>query len=120
VTAAEALRELAGADVVAFGPVGFAATTLPATRAYEAVADEIDEGRGADLRPYLDRLLTEGPPAAKVYAATLLDRLDAGAGREAWRLLAGDQREITTFTGCVMNRTTLSEYATGRASDPTA
>jgi hypothetical protein len=107
-----ALRELSRADVVAFGPVGFAATTLPVTEAYERLAHAVSAD-GVDLRPHLDRLLAEATPAGKAYAATLLTRLDADAGREAWRSLATDPSEITTFIGCVMNRTTLAEYAAG-------
>ncbi|HYN97643.1 MAG TPA: hypothetical protein VES42_27710 [Pilimelia sp.] len=107
-----ALRELSSADVVAFGAVGFAASTLPVTRAYQRLAEAL--GGEVDLRPHLDRLLAEGTPAGKAYAATLLDKLDHDAGRAAWRSLATDRAEITTFTGCLMNRTTLAEYAADR------
>jgi hypothetical protein len=111
-TVDEALRELAGADVVAFGPVGFAAAVLPATRAYQTVADAIEDGAG--VRPRLERLLAEATPAGRAYAATLLGRLDPGAGRAAWRTLATDPAEITTFMGCVMNRESLGAYAGAR------
>jgi hypothetical protein len=109
-----ALRELARADVLAFGPVGFAATVLPVTRAYQSLmeaarVDGVDGPHG--VRPYLDRLFTEGSPAGRAYAATLLDRLDPDAGRSAWRALAADPAELTTFDGCVLRRTTLAEYA---------
>jgi hypothetical protein len=105
-----ALRELAHADVLAFGPVGFAATVLPATSAYHELSDAADAD-GTDVRPYLDRLLAEGSPAGRAYAATLLARIEPDAGRSVWRSLAVDTAELTTFEGCIMRRTTLAEYA---------
>jgi len=107
----EALRELGEADVLAFGPVGFAATVLPVTVAYQTLADRLRADGGADLVPHLDRLVAEASPAGKVYAATLLAEVDPNAAREAWRRLAADRAEFTTFSGCVMNRTSLAEYA---------
>jgi hypothetical protein len=108
-----ALRELAHADVLAFGPVGFAATVLPATSAYRQLSAAADAAAadGTDVRPYLDRLLAEGSPAGRAYAATLLARIEPDAGRSVWRSLAVDTAELTTFEGCVMRRTTVAEYA---------
>jgi hypothetical protein len=110
---AGALRELTRADVLAFGPVGFAATTLPVTRAFEQLADIAARGE-TDIRPHLDRLLAEGSPAGRAYAATLLARIDPDAGRSAWRALAADRAEVTTFDGCIMRTLTLAEYASVR------
>jgi len=107
-----ALRELVHADVLAFGPVGFVATVLPVTLAYRALS-EAAEADDTDVRPYLDRLLAEGSPAGRAYAATLLARIEPDAGRSVWRSLAADRAELTTFEGCVMRRTTLAEYAAG-------
>jgi len=114
----EALRELAEADVLAFGPVGFAGTTLPVTRAYQRIAESLHTG-DTDLVPHLDRLVAEGSPAGKVYAATLLAELDPTAAVAAWRALAADPAEFTTFSGCVMNRTSLAEYAAGNLAPGT-
>lgn len=105
-----ALRELAGAEVVAFGGVGLMNRVLPATEAFQALADLVDRD-GEGLRPRLDRLVEHASPAGKVYAASLLARIDPAAARRAWRRLAGDHSELTTFSGCVMNKTTLAEYA---------
>ena len=58
-------------------------------------------------------MLAEGTPAGRAYAATLLAGLDPDAGRSAWRSLATDPAELTTFNGCVMRRITLAEYAAG-------
>jgi hypothetical protein len=101
------LKLLAKADTVAFGPVGFAARTLPATEAYDRLAEVRDPG----LRPKLERLVAKATPAGKVYAALLLRRLDPEAGRRAWQRLAADRAEVSTFSGCVGGRTTLAEYA---------
>src|SRR3954452_11107648 len=101
------LKELEKADVVAFGGVGFAGQTLPVTAAYDAIAGHLS----AELRPKLDRLLKKATPEGKVYAASLLTRLDPAAGREAWDKLAHDAAKVDTFTGCIKARTTLAEYA---------
>jgi hypothetical protein len=105
-----AVRDLAKADVVAFGGVGLVGRILPATEAYQSVVDEIEK-RPDEVRPEIEWLLANGSAAGKAYAATLLERLDPAAGQSAWRSLAGDPSEFTTFQGCIMNRTTLGEYA---------
>jgi hypothetical protein len=104
------LKELETADVVAFGGVGFAGEILPVTRAYDAVVDQLSPA----LRPKLDRLLDRATPAGKVYAATLLSRLDPPAGYAAWQRLTRDSSTVSTFTGCIKGRTTLSEYASSQ------
>jgi hypothetical protein len=107
------LKALAKADTVAFGPVGIAATVLPATQAFD---DLVEAGRGdpAGLVPRLERLMREASPAGKVYAAEALGRIDPAAGRRAWERLAVDTGEFMTLSGCVGGRSTLAEYATGR------
>ncbi|MFG2101659.1 hypothetical protein ACGFJ5_13750 [Micromonospora echinaurantiaca] len=111
-----AIAELAGADTVAFGGVGIAGTLLPATEAYRRVEAALAE-HPEQVRGHLDRLRAEGSPAGRAYAATLLARLDPAAGRAAWSALAEDPGEFTTFSGCVMGRTTLREYATERLAE---
>jgi hypothetical protein len=108
-----AVRQLAKADVLAFGGVGLAGRILPATEAYLDLAHRL--GHDDKVRPQLAWLLAKGSPAGKAYAATLLQELDPAAGRAAWRSLTKDRSEFTTFSGCVMGRTTLAEYAAGRA-----
>ncbi|AVT40115.1 hypothetical protein [Plantactinospora sp. BB1] len=110
---ATAVRELAGADVVAFGGVGLAGQVLPPTEAYRTVEAALPE-HAEELRPRLAWLLANGSAAGRAYAATLLDRLDPAAARDAWRGLLGDPAELTTFSGCLMDQTTLGEYAAGR------
>jgi hypothetical protein len=112
----QALGELAHADVLAFGGVGLASQVLPATEAFHALCGAVDNGAGASLRPALEELLRSATPAGKVYAALLLTRLDPVAGRAAWQGLARDRAEVTTFSGCVMNKTTLAEYAADQLS----
>jgi len=110
---AAAVHDLAGAKVVAFGGVGLAARVLPATEAYRKVERSLPE-RAEEIRPHLAWLLANGSPAGKAYAATLLGRFDPAAARAAWGSLSHDLSEFTTFQGCVMDRTTLADYATGQ------
>ncbi|GIG88915.1 hypothetical protein [Plantactinospora endophytica] len=110
---AAALRELAGADVVAFGGVGLAGQVLPPTEAYRTVAAQPPE-RADEIRGRLGWLLANGSAAGRAYAVTLLDRLDPAAARTAWRGLLDDPAELTTFSGCLMDQTTLGEYAAAR------
>ncbi|MFV2102531.1 hypothetical protein [Micromonospora sp. LOL_024] len=110
---ARAVSELAHAGTLAFGGVGIAGSVLAETEAYQrivaALTDQPDE-----VRDLLDRLLTTGTPAGRVYAASLLERLDPVRGRAAWTVLRGDTTQLSTATGCVMGSTTVGEYATER------
>ncbi|WP_243422293.1 hypothetical protein [Micromonospora globispora] len=108
-----AVEELAKADTLAFGGVGIASTLLPETEAYRHVERALVE-HPEEARKKVDWLLKHGSPAGKAYAATLLDKVDREAGRAAWERLRDDKREFTTFSGCVMGRATLREYATER------
>ncbi|MFI2708793.1 hypothetical protein ACH495_01495 [Micromonospora sp. NPDC018662] len=109
----QAVRELDGADTLAFGGVGFAGQILPATEAYRRAEQALREHPEA-ARKKVDKLLKKGSPAGKAYAATLLETVDPAAGRDAWARLRDDDGEFTTFHGCVMGRTTLREYAADR------
>jgi hypothetical protein len=127
----EDVQRLAKAGTVAFGGVGIAGTTLPETASYFAIRERADAGQAdagqagagragagrAELRPALERLLTTATPAGRVYAADLLSHLDPVAGQAAWRQLAAQPGEVSTFTGCLMGRTTLAEYARGRIDE---
>ncbi|SCG56530.1 hypothetical protein [Micromonospora humi] len=112
----QAVRALDDADTLAFGGVGFAGQVLPATEAYRVLEQELREQPEA-ARKRVERLLKKGTPAGKAYAATLLEAVDPAAGRDAWERLRGDDGEFTTFSGCVMGRTTLGEYAAERLAD---
>ncbi|MGC5017409.1 hypothetical protein [Micromonospora sp. DT47] len=110
-----AVKELAKADTVAFGGVGIASQVLPVTEAYRHLEQVLAE-RPEDGRKKVDWLLRRGSPAGRAYAATLLERVDPAAAREAWTALRDDKGEFTTFTGCVMGTAILREYATERLS----
>ncbi|MEG3632972.1 hypothetical protein [Micromonospora palythoicola] len=110
---ARAVAELGHANTLAFGRVGIAGTLLPETEAYQRVAAAVTD-RPEEVRDLLDRLLTGSAPAGRVYAATLLERLDPAAGRAAWTALRGDAAELSTMTGCVMGSTTVGAYAVER------
>jgi hypothetical protein len=109
----EHLRLLERADTVAFGAVGIAAKVLPATDAYFAMEERVNQ-YGAALRPQLDRLFERASPAGRIYAAELITRVDRAAGEAAWRRLANDGAEVTTFSGCFINQTTVARYAADR------
>jgi hypothetical protein len=107
------LRRVAEAGTVAFGGVGFAGTVLPETEAYFALEEALPT-HAHELRGRLERLLDGATPAGKIYAAELLTRIDPAAGRSAWTRLAGDNSNVQTFSGCVMDKTTLGGYARER------
>ncbi|SCE85726.1 hypothetical protein GA0070607_2430 [Micromonospora coriariae] len=108
-----AVDELVAADTLAFGGVGFAGTLLPVTEAYQRIEATLDD-HPEEVRRQLDRVLADGSPAGRAYAATLLERIDPTAARAAWTSLRDDPTEFTTFVGCVMGRTTLGDYAAER------
>ncbi|MEH1014873.1 hypothetical protein V6U90_17400 [Micromonospora sp. CPCC 206060] len=107
-----AFRELTGAEIVAFGGVGIASTVLPVTEAYRVIERLLPE-QGEQLQPRLTALLAGASPAGRVYAATLLDRLDPEVGRSAWAALRADPAGFTLFSGCVIRQATIAEYAAG-------
>ncbi|MBQ0978586.1 MULTISPECIES: hypothetical protein [Micromonospora] len=108
-----AVDELVAADTLAFGGVGIAGKLLPVTEAYQRVEAAIDD-HPEEVRRQLDRVLADGTPAGRAYAATLLERIDPAAARAAWTSLRDDPSEFTTFVGCVMDRETIGNYATQR------
>ena len=108
-----AVDTLVAAETLAFGGVGFAGEVLPVTEAYERVAAAVDD-HPEEVRRQLDRVLTDGTPAGRAYAATLLERVDPAAARAAWTSLRDDPGEITTFVGCVLDQETLGAYASRR------
>ncbi|SIQ60766.1 hypothetical protein [Micromonospora avicenniae] len=112
----DAVEELARADTLAFGGVGFAGTLLPVTEAYGTVEAALTE-RPDVVRGHVDRLLAHGSPAGRAYAATLLERVDPLAARAAWAAMRDDPGEFNTFSGCLMGRSSLGEYAAIRLAD---
>src|SRR5690348_10310273 len=104
------LGEIAKAETVAFGGVGIAGTLLPATQAYFSIEEALPLHR-SELKPKLERMLDSATPAGRIYAAELLTHVEAAAGQAAWRHLAAQQAEVSTFTGCIMGKTTLQRYA---------
>ena len=113
----EQLAEIAKADTLAFGGVGVAGTLLPATQAYFALEEALPS-RKAELRPRLERLLDRATPAGRIYAAELLNHVEAEVGRAAWQRLAGQNAEVKTFSGCFMGKTTVGRYAADRLGPP--
>jgi hypothetical protein len=101
------IQELQNADLVAFSEPGCEAGAGAVTYAFEVVKGNLSPR----LRPRLERLLDRATPAGRVYAATLLDRIDPQAGRDAWGRLADDHNPVDTCRGSDKARTTVAEYA---------
>lgn len=101
-----AVETLSNAGMLAFGGVGIAGSVLPETTAFDAVV-----AAGSAAKPALEQLLDTATPAGKVYAATALQRIDPEAGRAAWRRLVDDGGELTTASGCLIDRNTVGQYA---------
>jgi len=110
------LGEIARAESVAFGGVGIAGTLLPATQAYFSIEEALPLHK-RDLKPKLEKMLDSATPAGRIYAAELLNHVEAAAGQAAWRRLAGQNAEVSTFSGCIMSKTTLHRYASERLGD---
>jgi hypothetical protein len=112
------LDVIAKADALAFGGVGFAGSLLPATQAYFSIEEAMGSqpGRKVTLRPRLERMLDSATPAGRIYAAELLNHVEAAVGQAAWRRLAKQDAEVRTFTGCIMGKTTVRRYANDRLS----
>jgi hypothetical protein len=107
------LDHIAKADTVAFGGVGIAGTLMLATQAYFELEEALIQHKD-ELRPQLERLLDTATPAGRIYAAELLTRIEAAAGRAAWQRLAKHDVEVNTMSGCIMGKTTLRRYAEDR------
>ncbi|MGC5028398.1 hypothetical protein [Micromonospora sp. DT229] len=113
---AAAMAALAEAETLTFGGVGLAGTMLPETEAYQHI-EQAAADRPEEVRGQLERLLSAGSPAARVYAATLLERLDPQAGQVAWERLRADPAPLQTATGCVLDTTTVGAYAANRLAE---
>jgi hypothetical protein len=87
-------------------PFGFAARVPPEADAFEALLASPPDAAT------LERLLAEASPAGRVYAARLLAKRDAAAGRQAWRHLVTDTAEVSVAPGgCVVHPETVAAIA---------
>jgi len=109
---AAALAEIQQAGMLAFGGIGFASRMPAEAEAYYTLRDAISDG--ADLRAELTRLVEQATPAGRLYAAQLLEQVDPAAAAQAWQQLSGDQAEVQTGAGCIIDATTVAEYAAGK------
>lgn len=102
----EAVTELIAARLLAFGGRGVTGAVDSSTVAYRYL------GRlGVHALPLLERVIEEGTPAGRAYAATLVSELDDQAGRAAWERLADQSGQIRCYRGCVCEELSLGEYA---------
>lgn len=102
----EAVTELITARLLSFGGFGFRGTVDSATVAYRHL-----QQLGAHALPLLERVLEDGTPAGRAYAATLVGLLDEQAGRSAWERLAGESGRIRYYSGCTASELSLGDYA---------
>jgi hypothetical protein len=109
----EARRELISARLLSFGGRGVTGAVDSSTVAYQHLGQ-----RGAHVLPLLERVIEEGAPAGRAYAATLLSELDGHAGRAAWERLVDQSGQVRYYRGCVCEELTLGEYARRSLSTP--
>jgi hypothetical protein len=90
---------------VILGPYGAAAAWTPEARAFAALAEDV----ASHVEP-LRRMLAQGPPAARCYAAFLLAKLGPEEASDAWRALL-DCDEVVKFCagGCIVMNTSVRE-----------
>lgn len=91
---------------------GFAGTE---SANYKAFSEVLHEGEAAE--PKLQKILKEGPSAAKLYAAMGLYKIDPKAGRSALEMLALDKSPVEVMSGCLVWTATVSEVAKELLSD---
>jgi hypothetical protein len=102
----EAATELITARLLSFDGLGVSGAFDSSTVAYRHLRQ-----LGAHALPLLERVLEEGTPAGRAYAATLVGQSDEQAGRTAWERLTGESGRIQYYRGCVGSELSLGAYA---------
>lgn len=102
----EAVTELMTARVLSFESQGYVGNLYSGTVAFRHL-----RRLGVRALPLLAAVLENGTPAGRAYAATLIGRVDARAGRAVWERLAGEPGRIRWSVGCVTYEPSLGEYA---------
>lgn len=100
-------QELAQVPALHTSAVGYGASQSDIHKSFAAVV-----ARGEAGRDELERCLTSGTPAAKLYGAIGLYKLDPKDGRAALRRLLNDKSEVLFLQGCLGNRLTVKALAT--------
>lgn len=95
--------------------IGYAGTASPN---YEAFRAELARGEAA--APLFEELLKSGPPAAKLYAALGLYRLDQSRGVQALESLRNDTTPVSGMSGCLMEQSTVGKMAAELLKDNAA
>ena len=78
-------------DEVTLGPFGAGAVVSAQAESYNALLTQPEQL--VTLRPELETMCRSGPPAARIYAALLLHRIDEKAGTAALEVMAGSDDE---------------------------
>lgn len=66
---------------------------------------------GDEAKPIFRRALKTGTPAAKLYGAIGLYRLDPKEGREALQVLSRSKEKVSVMQGCLVFEETVGEVA---------
>lgn len=106
---AQAETPLSLAEVSSFdnSHIGMAGSPSPNFAAFQS-----EVNRGDKAAPLFEKLLQEGKPAARIYAALGLYSLDRSRGLAALESLKSDPSKVRTTNGCMTDETTVGEAVT--------
>ncbi len=103
------IAELAQASVMTDRAIGAAAAKPSLYRAFEEALQA-----GADIRPEIDWLLSDGTPAGRIYGAVLLLHIDPKAGRQSLEQMQSEQTPLASNNPRFFGHTTpVSTIVTG-------
>lgn len=91
--------------------VGYAGTESEVYKSFRAVLN-----KGEKARPIFQRCLKSGTPAAKLYSAIGLYKLDPEEGKAALKSLADSEEKVPYMRGCIVSTQTVGELATNMLS----
>ena len=86
--------------------VGYAGTESEIHKSFRAL---LEKGDGA--KPIFQECLKSGTPAAKLYSAIGLHRLNAEEGKKALLSLMESQEPVTVMQGCILSNETVGGVA---------
>lgn len=86
--------------------VGYAGTESKVYKSFRAVLD-----KGEEAKPIFRQCLKTGSPAAKLYSAIGLYKLDPQEGTTALKSLASSDEKVPVMQGCIVSTYTVGEVA---------
>ena len=94
--------------------VGYGGTESKVYKSFRAVLD-----KGEKAKPIFRQCLKTGSPAAKLYSAIGLYKLDPKEGTTALKSLASSDEQVPVMQGCIVSTYTVGEVASDLLSpDP--